>query len=63
MATIKSDDTGRRRQPAARRAVDAAPGGNDAAGSAAGSSEAKSQASPDAPASLGLPTPEAALGL
>ena len=62
MATMKSDDTRRKRQPGARRAEEAAPSGT-ASPSPEAAPPPESQARLNSPAAMGLPTPEAALGL
>src|SRR5689334_25053471 len=63
MATIKGEDTRRRRPPAGKRAEEAAPSGSASTGNPENGPSSSTQAPPDGQAGTGLPTPEAALGL
>jgi polyhydroxyalkanoate synthase subunit PhaC len=63
MATIKGEDTRRRRPPAGKRAEEAAPTGGPSANGPESSAASGNQAPADGQTAMGLPTPEAALGL
>jgi len=63
MATIKGEDTRRRRPPAGKRVEEAAPSGGSTASGPETSAASGNQAPADGQTAMGLPTPEAALGL
>ncbi|MGF7205625.1 polyhydroxyalkanoate synthase [Skermanella aerolata] len=63
MATIKGEDTRRRRPSAGKRAEEAAPSGGATTGAPEERSASETQPPADGQAGMGIPTPEAALGL